>query len=243
MSEPPIRLLVHGASGRMGRALLRLAAADSRFSLVAAVSQAGVGMPEQDASVTCLAATELAKAPLFDIAIDFSLPGAVAPLVDLCASRGAGLVSGTTGLSEAQLDAVRAGASRAPMLWASNFSLGVAVMEDLVRRAALARGRWDLRITETHHVHKQDAPSGTALTLAQAGAGARGAMPCIESIRKGEVVGDHLVRFSGPGETLELLHRAGDRDIFALGALEAAALLVGRAPGMYRLGDLLFIAG
>ncbi|MEO7252399.1 MAG: dihydrodipicolinate reductase C-terminal domain-containing protein, partial [Arenimonas sp.] len=133
-----------------------------------------------------------------------------------------------------------AAGERIPVLWASNFSLGVVVLEDAVRRASSALKHWNLRIVETHHVHKKDAPSGTALSLARAAQGAGGVLPEIESIREGEVVGDHLVRFTGPGETLEFRHQATDRDIFAAGAIEAANLLVKRAPGLHRLGDLLF---
>ena len=113
------------------------------------------------------------------------------------------------------------------------------MLEDVVRRAASALAKWELKIVETHHVHKKDAPSGTAITLARAAASA-GRTAAIESVREGEVVGEHVVRFSGPGETLEFLHRADDRDIFAAGALEAAALLAKRPPGMYRLAELLF---
>jgi 4-hydroxy-tetrahydrodipicolinate reductase len=140
-------------------------------------------------------------------------------------------------------DVQRVGLDRAarsiPVLWASNFSLGVAVLEDLVRRASAALPAWQVQIRETHHVHKKDAPSGTALTLARAAAAGNGLMPPIESLREGEVVGEHRVRLVGPGEALELSHSAGDRDIFALGALHAASLLAGRGPGQYRLGELL----
>jgi 4-hydroxy-tetrahydrodipicolinate reductase len=99
---------------------------------------------------------------------------------------------------------------------------------------------WQLKIVETHHVHKKDAPSGTALTLARAAASAGGRMPEIESVRTGEVVGDHVASFAGPGETLELAHRAQDRAIFVRGALESAQLLQGKPAGLYRLGELLF---
>jgi 4-hydroxy-tetrahydrodipicolinate reductase len=125
------------------------------------------------------------------------------------------------------------------VLWASNFSLGVAVLEDLVRRATAALPGWQAQIRETHHVHKLDAPSGTALSLARAAQAGSGRTPDIESLRVGEVIGEHLIELRGPGETLELGHKAGNRDIFALGALHAASLLAGRAPGSYRLGELL----
>jgi 4-hydroxy-tetrahydrodipicolinate reductase len=152
--------------------------------------------------------------------------------------RGRGFVSGTTGLSDDQRSAMAAAARRIPLLWASNFSLGVAVLEDLVERAAAALPGWDCDIVEAHHAGKQDAPSGTALTL---GAAAKrgAAVPSYASLRAGDIVGEHAVQFTGAGERIELVHRAGNRDIFARGALHAAARLSGCAPGQYRLRDLL----
>lgn len=240
MASEPVRLVIHGASGRIGQGLLRLAQADHRFTVVAAVSSSG--SPPTDSPAVCpwFAAARLKEVPAFDVAIDFSLPAALGALVDLCAERGSALVCGTTGLDAAQMNRLEELAVLSPVLWTANFSLGVAVLEDLLRRAATALPAWDLKIVETHHVHKKDAPSGTALTLARAAASAGGRMPEIESIRAGEVVGDHLATFVGPGETLELAHRAQDRSIFVRGALEASRLLRGRSAGLYRLGDLLF---
>jgi 4-hydroxy-tetrahydrodipicolinate reductase len=236
MSEP-IRLLVHGASGRMGRALLRLAAGDARLRVAAAVSRTGA--PIESASVPVLSVDALASCPDFDVAVDFSLPAALPALLELCERRGAALVSGTTGL-DPQLRARMAQAAQSvPLLWASNFSLGVVVLEDLLRRAASALP-WPVSIEETHHVHKLDAPSGTAISLAAAAAQVQGHSPAIESIRLGEVVGTHRIRLSGPGETLELAHVADDRDIFARGALEAALRISGRAARAWTLPELLF---
>lgn len=237
MTSDPIRLLVHGSSGRMGRALLRLASADARFELVAAVSRSGSSI--DGLAVPTFAATELSRCPVFDVAIDFSLPDGFNAILAECVARGAVLVSGTTGLDERQRVLLSEAGRAIPVLWASNFSMGVVVLEDLVRRASSALRQWQVEITETHHVHKLDAPSGTALTLAQAARPSNGALPGIRSIREGEVVGEHLVRFSGPGECLELAHRATDRDVFTLGALEAAARLRGRAPGNWRLAELI----
>jgi 4-hydroxy-tetrahydrodipicolinate reductase len=233
----PIRLLVHGASGRMGRAVLRLAADDPRFVVVAAVSRSGAEVP--GSPVPALAGAALAQCPPFDVAIDFSLPAALPGLLALCVGRRAALVSGTTGL-DPELRASLAQAARAiPVAWASNFSLGVVVLEDLLSRAAGALP-WAADIVEIHHVHKLDAPSGTAITLAAAIARAQGGNPPIQSIREGEVVGTHRVRLRGPGESLELAHVATDRDIFARGALETAARLHGREAAEWRLPDLLF---
>jgi len=236
MDAPPIRLLIHGANGRMGRALQRLCREGEDCQVVAAVSRkvesrVVEGIPQ-------FAASELAGVPEFDAAIDFSLPEGFDAILALCLQRGVPLASGTTGLAQAQQAALDAAAARIPLVWAGNFSLGVAVLHDLVERAARTLPGWDCDIVEAHHTRKLDAPSGTALTLGMA-AGEGGAKPRYASIRAGDIIGEHLVQFAGNGERIELVHRASNRDIFARGALHAARALVGRAPGRYRVRDLL----
>lgn len=232
-----LRVLVHGATGRMGQALLRLCAEEpGRFDVVGAVSQ----RPTQRVidGVPQFAAAELNGVPAFDVAIDFSLADAFDRILALCVARKAALVSGTTGLSEAQHAALADAGAKIQVAWASNFSLGVAVLHDLVARAARRLPGWNCDIVESHHVRKQDAPSGTALTLGKAAQEA-GAEPRYASIRAGDIVGEHLVQFTGMGERVELAHRAGNRDIFARGALHVATRLVGREPGLYGVSDLL----
>ncbi|HZX77692.1 4-hydroxy-tetrahydrodipicolinate reductase [Lysobacter sp.] len=236
-TPPQTRILIHGASGRMGRALLRLAGERSDLIVVAAVQRSQPAQRVVD-GVAQFAASELSGAPQFDVAIDFSLPQGFDPILALCEQRGAALVSGTTGLEEHQREAVDRAAQQIPLLWAANFSLGVAILGELVERAAQALPGWDCDIVESHHVHKKDAPSGTALALG-ASAEQGGATPRYASLRAGDIVGEHLVQFAAPGERIELIHRATNRDIFARGALHAAAKLAGRAPGRYRLRDLL----
>lgn len=237
MNNTPVRLLLHGANGRMGQALQRLCGEpDSACEVVAAVSRK-VESRVVD-GVPRFAASELAGVPDFDVAIDFSLPEGFDAILALCVKRGRPLVSGTTGLSETQVQALDAAAARIPLVWASNFSLGVAVLHELVERAAQALSGWDCDIVEAHHTRKLDAPSGTALTLGEA-ASAGGAQPRYASLRAGDIVGEHLVQFAGQGERIELVHRATGRDIFARGALHVARQLRGRAPGRYRVRDLL----
>ncbi len=236
MNESKVRLLIHGANGRMGQALQRLCDEASGCLVVAAVSRK-VG-PRVIDGIPQFSASELPGAPEFDGAIDFSLPEGFDAILGLCVARGKPLVSGTTGLSDAQKVTLDAAAMRIPLAWASNFSLGVAVLHDLVERAARALPDWDCDIVEAHHTRKLDAPSGTALTLGAA-AGAGGATPHYASIRAGDIVGEHLVQFATKGERIELVHRATNRDIFARGALHAARQLAGRTPGRYRVADLL----
>lgn len=235
--DNPLRILLHGANGRMGQALLRLCGeADSGCAVVAAVSRRVDARVVE--GVPRFAASELAGVPAFDVAVDFSLPEGFDAILDLCRARGLPLVSGTTGLSAAQLAALDEAALRIPVVWASNFSLGVAILHELVERAARALPGWDCDIVEAHHTRKQDAPSGTALTLGEAAASAAAEVR-YASLRAGDIVGEHLVQFTGQGERIELVHRAGNRDIFARGALHVARQLNGRARGRYRVRDLL----
>lgn len=219
----------------MGRALLRLAPA-AGVRVVAAASRSCPA--ECQPGIVWLPADRLADAPEFDVAIDFSLPPAFDAVLGLCVERRAALVSGTTGLSEAQHHAVREASCLVPLAWSANFSLGVAVLSELVERAARALPGWDCDIVESHHVHKKDAPSGTALALG-ARAEAGGAEPRYASLRAGDIVGEHLVQFTTQGERIELVHRATSRDIFARGALHVAGRIVGRAPGLYTVRELL----
>src|SRR5688572_13807284 len=237
VARTPLRLIVHGANGRMGRALLRLAAeAPETWQVVGAVSRK-VGQRVID-GVPQFAASELGGLPDCDVVVDFSLPEAFDPLLASCVAHGRALVSGTTGLTDAQSAAIDAATARIPVLWASNFSLGVAVLVDLVERAARALPGWDCDIVEQHHVRKQDAPSGTALTLGEA-ASRGGAGAHYASLRAGDIVGEHTVQFAAAGERIELVHRATNRDIFASGALHAAAWLARQPPGRYRIADAL----
>jgi 4-hydroxy-tetrahydrodipicolinate reductase len=222
----------------MGQALLRLCRTeDTGCEVVAAVARtaeaaSGVGQ------VPYFPAESLAEVPVFDVAIDFSLPDGFDAVLTLCQARKAALVSGTTGLSAQQMARLEAAAADIALVWASNFSLGVAVLHALVEQAARMLPGWDCDIVEAHHRHKRDAPSGTALTLG-ACAQTAGAEPHYASIRAGDIVGEHLVQFAAAGERIELIHRASNRDIFARGALHAAANLHGRPPGRYRITDLL----
>ncbi|MDO5506314.1 MAG: 4-hydroxy-tetrahydrodipicolinate reductase [Pseudoxanthomonas suwonensis] len=229
-------LLIHGSNGRMGRALLRLCADLPGCRMVGAVSRSRPAQRVLD-GVPHFAATELAAVPAFDVAVDFSLPDGFDGVLALCRERGAALVSGTTGLSDHQVRSADAAAAEIPLFWASNFSIGVAVLHALVEQAAGALSGWDCDIVEAHHTRKLDAPSGTALTLGAA-ARAGGAEPRYASLRAGDIVGEHLVQFAGQGERIELVHRASSRDVFASGALHAARWLAGRPPGRYSMRDL-----
>lgn len=233
--------MIHGASGRMGQALLRLAGERADLEVVAAVSNRAPAQRVVD-GVAHFAASELSGVPAFDVAVDFSLAAGFDAIASLCVKRSTALVSGTTGLEDTQRATLDLAAQHIPVLWAANFSVGIAVLEELVERAAASLPGWDCDIVESHHVHKLDAPSGTALALG-ASAGQGGAEPRYASLRAGDIVGEHLVQFAGLGERIELVHRATNRDIFARGALQAAAWLARQTSGSYRVRDMLGEAG
>jgi len=230
----PIHLLVHGASGRMGQRLLALVPEFPGLHLVAATARRS-DLPGL-APGLALPSARLSAAPSFGLLIDFSLPEAFDAALALAVAHRAAFVSGTTGLAEAQREALAAAGTRIPVLWTANFSLGVAVLADLVERAARSLPGWDLDIVESHHAHKRDAPSGTALALGSA-AQAGGAQPRYASLRAGDIVGEHWLQFAATGERLELAHRASSRDIFARGALAVGEWLAGQEPGCYAMRD------
>lgn len=251
-----IRIVLIGAAGRMGRAIGEVVAAGAPgVEIKARVDVApnpggGSGVWTSDPGAALAGG---------DVAIEFAAPAAAAAAARLCAERGAALVSGTTGLGAAEDDAIRAAARRVAVVRASNFSLGVAALRRLVRSAlATLPATWDIEIVERHHRAKQDAPSGTALTLARDAAAARGLPESalrfgragrvgprpdgevgVHAVRGGSWVGDHEVLLAGAGEWLELRHVAGDRAAFASGALAAARFAAGAAPGLYDMEDVL----
>ena len=191
-----------------------------------------------------------------DVAIDFSYPGNLSMLLDTAVRRRLPLVIGTTGLTAKQGEAIRAASAQAPIVWANNFSTGVTVLRRLARQAAEALGgEFDIEIVETHHNQKEDAPSGTAKMLLEAvdprgeydlvygregRPGKRGHEIGIHALRGGTVAGEHSVHFFGAMEEIELRHRADSREIFARGALRAAAFAVTAKPGLYSMEDVLF---
>lgn len=261
MTTSPIRLAINGASGRMGQALLSLLRADARFELAhAVVSPDSAHDGELIWPGQALHhAHDWSRAPALDVVIDFSGPAGLAASLDHCVAHGIPLVTGTTGVDVALQERLQAAGTRIALLHAANFSLGVALLTRLLREAAVALPDWDLEIVEAHHGRKQDAPSGTALALGQAAAAARGTTLDAAAVysreghtgervggsigfavvRGGDIVGEHSALLIGPGERLELGHRATDRTIFARGALAAAAWIVGRPAGIHVLDDVL----
>ncbi len=267
MSELP-GIVVNGASGRMGRMLVKLVSESPAARLVGALERPGhdwVGQDVGEAMGGAALGVAVSDDPLETMAkaqavIDFTAPAATVALADLAAQARAVHVIGTTGLTDDDITRLAAAARHATIIRAGNMSLGVNLLVQLTRKVAEALDEaFDIEIVETHHKHKVDAPSGTALMLGEAAAEGRGVELDrvadrgrdgitgarteghigFSAIRGGDVVGEHDVIFAGTGERVILRHVATDRAIFARGALKAALWGIGRKPGSYDMMDVL----
>lgn len=239
------RVLVNGYKGKMGQAILRCA---PNFSSVEIAAKTDIGDKIEDFINVC------------DVVIDFSHHSCVKPLINACVNNVKPVVIGTTGHTEDEKNIIIQGAQKIPIVWSSNFSTGVNTLFWLVRRAAEVLGPdYDTEIIEMHHRMKKDAPSGTALSIAEILADVRRRKLSdlarhgrhgevgertkdeigIHAVRGGDVVGDHTVIFATQGERLEITHKASSRDAFAMGAISAALWVVGKQPGIYTMLDVL----
>jgi 4-hydroxy-tetrahydrodipicolinate reductase len=252
-----VRIGIAGIQGRMGRDIAALAAADEAFSLVGGIGRERV-TSDSPGGVTIVADASLLL-PDIDVLIDFTSPDGAVANARACAESGVAMVTGTTGLDEEQVAALRAAADRIALFRAANMSpatnVALALLPDLIR----ALPGYDVEVVETHHRKKADAPSGTALALAQAAAEARrGERPFVErarygrhgaslpepeeigvhAVRSGGNPGEHTIILAGDGEELRLTIRAFNRAAYAQGALRAARLIVDQPPGWYEPASL-----
>ena len=263
-----LRIAVLGAGGRMGKSIVRCIAESNDIALAGAVTvpmdpalgkDAGV-VAGVDACGVMLSDDSRQALDAAQVAIDFTLPGALEGNLAACIASGTALVIGTTGLDARQVDLIDAAAHEIPLVYARNMSVGVNVFISLVAKAAKALGSdYDVEIIEAHHRHKVDAPSGTALAVGEAIAQAKGHKlsdlavrsrdgqigPRVPNtigfsvVRGGDIVGEHTAMFIAPEERVEFIHRAQDRSTFARGAIRAARWVTGRAPGRYSMADVL----
>jgi 4-hydroxy-tetrahydrodipicolinate reductase len=262
-----VQVAIAGVSGRMGRALIEAVAEDAGCTLCAALDRPASPLLGQDAGAAWGTASNVrvtdqpvAALQNAQALIDFTRPEASFTYLDACVEAGVPLVIGTTGFDEAGKARIAAAARQIPVVFAPNMSVGVNLLMKLAELAAqVLEDGYDIEIIEAHHRHKIDAPSGTALGLGQAVAGAihRDLAQCaiygregvtgerdaktigFATVRGGDIVGDHTVLFAGIGERIELTHKASSRATFAQGALRAAKWLQGRAPGLYDMRDVL----
>ena len=220
-----IKLVVIGSTGKMGKRILSLIEKDPSLTLAASAHR---GSPLEEA---------IAQG---DAVIDFSLPEGTEQALRAALKQKKPLIIGTTGLRERQNEEIRNASKIIPIVYASNMSLGINLLWNLIEKAAKVLPKdFQVQVTETHHIHKKDKPSGTAKTIGKILEGVRGGKISIESIREGEVIGDHKILFSSSLEDLEIFHHAKDRDIFAKGAVAAARWIIGKKPGLYSMKDVL----
>lgn len=248
-----IKIILHGCSGRMGHIITDICAKDENTEIVAGVDAFG------DAYAGYPVFRSLDECPEADVVIDFSTATAIDGLMDYCTQKKLPVVVCTTGLSEAQLELLRTSSEKTAVLKSANMSLGINLLEVLIAESAakLASAGFDIEIVEKHHNQKLDAPSGTAIALADAANSAlgneyefvydrsqrRAKRPVkeigISAVRGGSIVGDHDVIFAGQDEVITLSHRAYSRAVFGKGAVEAAKFLAGREAGFYTMSDVL----
>ncbi len=246
-----IAVIVHGAAGRMGRMVMELASRapdafgvragiEARGNALVGTTLDGVPIVDSFSKAHCFAASPDGPRPVL---IDFTRPAPLASVAGPAADAGTAIVSGTTGLTDDAERALDEAARSVPVVWAPNMSLGVNVLYRLVAEAAAAFGNSaDCSIVEMHHRHKVDAPSGTALRLAEVARRARpdGAREVeVHAARLGEIIGDHAVHFALDHEVVTLRHEALGRHVFAQGALAAARFAAAAAPGRYGMNDVL----
>ena len=241
MSKAPLRVACVGALGRMGERVRAALVQSSDAVLCAALEAEGHAATGDTLDGILLGDDPAAAFGEAQVAIDFSVPPASLAALSAAAEHGVAYVCGTTGFSEDEKAQLISCAAKVPVVWAANFSISVNVLFHLTRRASELLGEgYDAEIVELHHSAKRDAPSGTALFLAEQIGEARGQSPrdCFVLERAGET-GERTVFFIGRGERLELAHRAATRDHFAAGALRAARWAVRQPPGFYGMAEVL----
>ncbi|NQT32508.1 MAG: 4-hydroxy-tetrahydrodipicolinate reductase [Candidatus Omnitrophica bacterium] len=243
-----IKIGIAGAAGRMGKRIAALAAADNDVKIASALERSdspeagkdlGKVIGTEDLGVTITGDLDKACSGI-DCLIDFTLPGPTMEHVEACEKNKVSMVIGTTGLSSREEDKVKGASGVIPVVFSPNMAVGVNLLFNIVKEAARVLGQdFDIKVDETHHVHKKDSPSGTAKRIAQVITEASGKEPPIEAFREGEVIGNHGIILDGEYEQLEIRHDAKNRDVFAAGAIKAAKFIAGKAPGLYSMADVL----
>lgn len=262
-----VKVIINGCAGRMGQILLKCSTMFETIRVTGAIEREGhpaigkdagvnAGIKNLDAVISPDINTAIDKS---DVIIDFTNPASSVTLAKLAAKHRKALIIGTTGLSEDDISSIQSAAEQTRIVQAPNMSLGVNLLFALVRQAAKTLQGYDIEIVEKHHHHKKDAPSGTAIKLAEKAAegagldleksavhgrcGMVGARPAgeigIHAVRAGDIVGEHTVLLATQGERVELSHSASSRECFAMGALRAATWIMGQSVGLYDMQDVL----
>jgi 4-hydroxy-tetrahydrodipicolinate reductase len=249
-----MNIVVCGAAGKMGKMIISRVIADPEVKFSGAVEAKGNPCVGSDSSGITITDDFEKAIKTADVAIDFTSPDATINHVELAAKNKKAMVIGTTGLTPGAVEKIKSAAGVIPVVFSPNMSVGVNLLFKLVEEVAGVLADYDVEIVEAHHNQKKDAPSGTAAKLAdiiakklelplvygrQGIVGARKKEIGIHAVRAGDIVGEHTVLFAGPGERVELIHRAHSRETFAAGAVRAAKWLNGKKPGLYTMRDVL----
>ncbi|MBE7030169.1 MAG: 4-hydroxy-tetrahydrodipicolinate reductase [Ruminococcaceae bacterium] len=251
-----INIMLCGCNGKMGQVIARLLSQDDSAKIVCGVD---VNTEQKNSFPVVKNPAEFTGHA--DVVVDFSHPDMLAPLISYCGANRVPAVVCTTGLSETQIDSLHTLAKQVPVFFSANMSLGVNLLVSLVKKAAaVLEGKFDIEIIEKHHNQKIDAPSGTALMIADeindtlkekdayvydrhSVRKKRDAHEIgIHAVRGGTIVGEHTVLFAGNDEVLEITHKASSKEVFAVGAISAAKFLPGKQAGMYDMKDLISLS-
>jgi len=235
-----IKLAVSGCQGRMGQRITALALKDKVFKISALLENKNrPDVPLMSSNIPVNFDDSALKGS--KVLIEFTTPDATMEHLKSCQKYGVNMVIGTTGLSKAQIAQIKKASSKIAIVFSSNMSVGVNLVFSLIAKAAKVTGKnYSMRLVETHHIHKVDAPSGTAKTMAEiAEQSSKSKVKKIDSIREGEVIGDHTITFESDVDLISIRHNAKTRDIFAEGSLVAAKFLGSKKKGLFNMQDVL----
>ncbi|TSA56267.1 4-hydroxy-tetrahydrodipicolinate reductase [bacterium] len=262
------KIVITGCCGKMGKRIAALAFKDKSLEVLAVVEAAGhqdigknlgnvIGEERLFVDITGDLSSAVQGS---DVIIDFTTPSATLSNLKVARDEKIPIVIGTTGITDEELKVIESSSKKIPVLFSSNMSIGVNLLFSIAPEAAIALGQdYDIEIVEAHHNKKKDSPSGTAKTLLQKIADAKGVQPkdiaiygrgggtadrpkgqiCVHAIRGGGIIGEHSVIFAGEDETIEITHRAGSRDVFAKGAIAAAKYIADKSPGLYDMQNVI----
>jgi len=234
-----LKIAISGCLGRMGQRIIHLAGQDPDFQITTLLERADYGGPAESNGITIQ--TDPGTVKGCDILIEFTTPQATLAHLQTCRELGVRMVIGTTGLTLEQVRDIEAAAKTIPIVYSSNMSIGVNILFKLAQiLASTAPDTYTVTMNEAHHIHKKDAPSGTAKTLKNiVEQNSRHTVQDIQSVREGEIIGDHGVTFDSELDQITISHHAKTRDIFAVGALVAAKFLVDKSSGLFDMQDVL----
>jgi 4-hydroxy-tetrahydrodipicolinate reductase len=249
-----MKITVCGAAGKMGKMIIGKILADSNLILTGVVESKGNSSIGQTVDKVKITDNFESALKLSDVAIDFTTPDATLEHLEIACKNKKAIIIGTTGIADNGIKKIKEASKEIPIVFTPNMSVGVNLLFKLVDEVAGVLSNYDVEIVEAHHNQKKDAPSGTALKLAeiiskklkltqvygrQGNVGPRKREIGIHAVRAGDIVGEHNVIFAGPGERIELIHKAHSRETFAVGAVEAAKWIYNKKPGLYDMQNVL----